>query len=141
MTTMKQNPHYTQHHPKWYRVRMPIFWWVYKWVHARFILREITSVAVACYALVLLFQVYTLSRGAEAYENFVTWLKTPAVIVLHAVIFVFVIFHSVTWFNLAPKALVIRIGKKPISGRLIAALNYLTWIIFSIGIAWIILAA
>ena len=37
---MSQNPHYTQYHPKWYRFRIPIFWWIHKWVHVKFILRE-----------------------------------------------------------------------------------------------------
>lgn len=138
---MKQNRSYTEHHPKWHRVRMPIFWWVHKWAYTKFILRELTSVAVAFYALILLFQLRALSGGAEAYADFLAWLQTPVAIVLHAIAFIFVIFHSVTWFNLAPKALVIRLGKKPVPGVVIAALNYFAWIVFSIAIGWMILAA
>ncbi len=136
---MTQNHHYTKHHPKWYRVRMPIFWWVRKWVHAKFILRELTSVAVAVYALVLLFQIRTVTQGPEAYASFLAWLKTPVAIILHAIAFLLVIFHSVTWFNLAPRALVVRIGKKRIPDVVIAASNYAAWVVFSVAIAWIIL--
>ena len=138
---LKSNPEYTEHHPKWYRVRMPIFWWVHKWAHTRFILRELTSVAVAYCALVLLFLARALSQGAEAYVNFLAWQQKPVIVVLNIIAFVFVIFHSVTWFNLAPKALVIKLGKKPLPGVMIAALNYGAWIVISAILAWIILTA
>jgi fumarate reductase subunit C len=136
---MTQNPHYTKHHPKWHRVRTPIFWWVHKWVHTKFILRELTSVAVAFYAVVLLFQVRALGHGPEAYANFGAWLKTPLAIIAHALAFLLVLFHSVTWFNLAPRALVVRIGKKRLPDVIIAASNYVAWIIFSAAMARIIL--
>lgn len=115
---------------------MPIFWWVRKWVHTRFILRELTSLSVAFYALVLLFHIRALSQGPEAYTNLLANLQTPVAIIVHAIAFLFIVLHSITWFNLAPKAMVIRIGKKRIPGAVIAASNYLAWIIFSAAIAW-----
>lgn len=136
---MRPNPHYTQYHPKWHRIRIPIFWWIHKWAHVRFILRELTSVFVALYALVLLFHVRAIMQGPEAYANFLTWLKTPGSIGLHTVALVFVIFHSVTWFNLAPKALVVRVGNTRIADVVIVLLNYAGWGIFSAVIAWILL--
>ena len=138
---MRHNTDYSKYQPKLYHTRMPIFWWVHKWVHVRFIMRELTSFFVASYALVLLFQVRALSQGPEAYTNFLTWLKTPVSIVLHAIAFLFVIFHSITWFNLAPKALVLRLGKKQVPDVVIAALNYIAWGVFSIVIAWMMLKA
>jgi fumarate reductase subunit C len=136
---MPHNSRYTKHHPKWHRERTPIFWWVHKWVHFRFITRELTSVPVALYALVLLFQIRALAQGPEAYASFLAWLKTPFSIALHAIAFLLVLFHSLTWFNLAPKALVIRIGKKRIPGGVIAASNYVAWVVFSVAIAWMML--
>ena len=118
---------------------MPIFWWVRKWVHVRFITRELTSVFVAAYAIVLLLQIRALAQGADAYTSFTEWLKNPVVIVLHGIGFLFVIFHSITWFNLAPKALVLRFGKKRIPNILIIMLNYIAWGVFSAVMVWIIL--
>ena len=138
---MTHNTQYSKYHPKWYRTPMPIFWWVHKWAHTRFILRELTSVFVAFYALVLLFQIRALTQGPEAYANFLAWLKTPVSIVLHVIAFFFVVFHSVTWFNLAPKALVLRLGKKRVPDAVITALNYIAWGVFSTVIAWIMLTA
>lgn len=128
----------SRNHPHSYQTRTPIFWWTKKWSNVKFITRELTSVFVAGYAVVLLLQIRALLHGLEAYANFLEWLKTPFSIVLHAVGFLFVVFHSVTWFNLAPKAMVIRLGKKTLPGSLIAMSNYTAWLVVSVLIAWII---
>ena len=93
---------------------------------------------VAGYAVVLLFQIRALFHGPDAYANFLGWLKTPFSIALHSIGFFFVVFHSVTWFNLAPKAMVIRLGKKVLPGSLIAASNYGAWLVASGLIAWVL---
>lgn len=137
---MTQNPQYTPYHPKWYRTRMPIFWWVHKWKHLRFIMRELTSVPVACYALVLLWHVRAVAQGPEAYAAFLARLKTPVSIGLHAIALVCVLFHSLTWFYLAQKALVVRVGGTPIPGVVIVALNFVAWGLCSAVIAWLLVA-
>ena len=136
---MASNPAYTKYHPKWYRRRIPIFWWVHRRAHTRFILRELTCIAVAFYALVLLFFVRAVAQGPDAYASFMSWFETPLAIILHAIVFAFVLFHSITWFNLAPKALVFRVGKNRIPDAMIAASNYVAWIVISTTLAWIIL--
>lgn len=136
---MEGTPLYTKYHPKWYRTRIPIFWWVHKYPHIRFIARELTSVAVALYACILLFQISAVADGPEAYLRFLAWLKTPFSLFLHAVAFLFVLFHSITWFNLAPKALVVSLGSKRVPPAVIVALNYAAWVILSLGISWILL--
>ena len=37
---------------------------------------------------------------------------TPLAIVLNGISFFFVLFHTITWFNLAPKAMVMRVQGK-----------------------------
>ena len=137
--TANQNPRYTKYHPKWHRAKIPIFWWIHKLPHIRFIARELTSVAVALYACVLLFQIVAVADGPEAYARFLAWLKTPFSVFLHAVAFLFVLFHSITWFNLAPKALVVSLGNKRVPPVAIVALNYAAWLILSLAISWILL--
>ena len=136
---MPQNPQYLKYHPKWYRARIPTLWWVRNWAYLRFMLRELTSVFVGFYALVCLFQIRALIQGPEAYEIFTAWLKTPVSIALHIVAFLFVVFHSVTWFNLTPKALVLHLGRKRVPGTLIVVLNYIAWGVFSTVIVWLML--
>ena len=83
---MSHLPRYRKYYPTRYRKRVPIFWWVHKWVHMRFILRELTSVFVAFYVIVLLLHVRSLAMGPEAYAAFLAWLESPLALALHAVV-------------------------------------------------------
>ena len=47
------------------------------------------------------------------------------------------LYHSVTWFNLTPKAMVFWRGEERVSPTLIAASNYAAWIVVSILVAGI----
>ena len=138
---MSHLPRYKQYRPKLYHRRVPIFWWVHKWVHMRFILRELTSVFVAFYAIMLLLHVRAVAAGPEAYAAFLDWLQTPLAVALHVVALVMVLFHSITWFNLAPKAMVLHVGERRVPGWLIAGANFGAWGVFSAILAWILLAA
>ena len=109
----------------------PIFWWVHKWRHFRFILRELTSLGVGFYAVVLIFYVRALRQGPESFADFIVWLQSPWIILAHAVAFILLIYHSITWFNLAPKAMVIKLGKTRVPGAVIAGMNYGAWILIS----------
>lgn len=137
---MSHYPRYKKYRPKVYNKRIPIFWWVHKWPHTRFILRELTSVFVAFYAIVLLLHVRSLAAGPEAYVDFMAWLQTPFALALHTVALAMALYHSVTWFSLAPKAMVLRIGRRRIPGWAIAGANFAAWGVFSAVLAWIILA-
>ena len=68
------------------------------------------------------------------------WLQTPLALILHAIALVMVLYHSITWFSLAPKAMVLRVGSKRIPGWAIAGANFAAWGVFSAALAWIILA-
>ena len=132
-------PMYYKGHPRLYFKRMPIFWWIKKWSHTRFILRELTSFGVAFYAIIIILYVQAINQGPESYANFQSWLQSPIAIILHSIAFILVLYHSITWFNLAPKAMVIKLGKHKVPDYIISGLNYAAWIFFSIIITWLIL--
>jgi fumarate reductase subunit C len=133
------NPSYERYRPKPYHRKMSIFWWIKKKPYILFITRELTSLFVAAYAVILLVQLNTLKQGPEAWEALLASFSTPFFITLHIVILLFVLFHSITWFKLAPTAMVIKIGKKKVPGTFIVAGNFTMWILLSAGIAWILL--
>lgn len=135
----EKNLKYTRFRPEMYDPPISIFWWMHKKSYIKFILRELTSIFVAAYAVILMVQINALSQGPETWQALMEWFASPLAIVLHIVIFAFVIFHSVTWFNLAPSAMVLKIGKKQIPGSAIIIGNYVMWIILSAAIAWLIL--
>ena len=133
---MKHNPKYELYHPKWHRERYPILWWLRKPAYTKFITRELTSLAVGYAAVLLVLQVWFLSRGEQAYERFVQFLQSPAALVLHGVVLLFLLFHSVTWLNLAPKALVLRLGGKRLPDGAVLAGHYAAWLGATALVVW-----
>jgi fumarate reductase subunit C len=61
-------------------------------------------------------------------------MRSPAFLALNTVALAFVLFHSVTWFNLAPKAMVVRLGGRRVPDALIAGANYAAWLVLSAGV-------
>ncbi len=128
----------TEYLPKSYRTRVSTYWWLHRWPYLKFILRELSSVFVAWFVILTLLQISALSRGPADYAQFQEWLRNPIVIVLNAVSLLFVVFHAVTWFNLAPKAMPIRAGGKRVPDVLIAGPNYVAWLVISAAVAWLL---
>lgn len=123
---------------KLYTKRVPIFWWVHRWVDIRFIARELTSVFVACYAVILLFYIRSVAQGSEAFASMSERLASPLSIILHSIAMVALLYHSITWFNLAPKAMVIKVGETRIPDTLIVLMNYVGWLAVSVVIIWLV---
>jgi fumarate reductase subunit C len=135
---MRAEPGYTLYHPRWYRRRVPVWWWLKKWSYAGFVLRELTSVFVAFFAVLYLWQVHAVAQGPEAYGQFLARLRTPLFLVLDTVAFLFILVHAITWFNLTPKAMVVRLGGKRVPDGLVVGLNYAACLVLS-GVVAIVL--
>jgi succinate dehydrogenase subunit C len=138
---MSTEPHYTLYHPRWYRRRVSVWWWLQNRSYTGFVLRELTSVFVAFFAVVSMWQLRALAQGPEVYGQFVARLKTPLLLALDTVAFIFVLFHAITWFNLAPKAMVVRLRSKRVPDWAIVGLNYAAWLMLSGVVAFILLRA
>jgi fumarate reductase subunit C len=136
---MKPEASYTPYHPKWYRRPVSVWWWLQHGSYAYFVLRELTSVFVAVFAVVLLWQLRALAEGPEAYAYFLAQLRRPIFVVLNSVALLFILFHAITWFNLAPKAMVVRLGGKRVPDLAIAGLNYVAWFLLSAAVTWLVL--
>ena len=130
---------YTPYHPRWYRRRVSVWWWLESRSYTGFVLRELTSVFVAFFALVLLWQVRALGQGPDAYSRSLARLQTPLFLALNGVALLFLLFHSVTWFNLAPTAMVVRLRGKRVPDLVIAGANYGAWVVLSAAVAAILL--
>ena len=89
--------------------------------------------------VITLLQIHSISRGPEAYARFEERMRNPLMIALNAISFLFVLFHTITWFNLAPRAVVARLGGKRVPQILIAGSNYVAWLVISAAVAWFIL--
>ena len=58
--------------------------------------------------------------------------------VLNGITFAFVLFHALTWFKLAPQAMVVHLGDKRLPGALIAGANYAAWVVATAFVLWIV---
>ena len=125
---------------KMYRRHMNIFWWANRWIHVKFILRELTSICVAFYSILLLFFVRSVLSGPEDYDMFVSALRSPVLIIIHLLLLVGLIFHSISWFNLAPQAMVLKMGRNKVPALAIALVNYLGWVLISVVVVWLVIA-
>lgn len=132
---------HAEYRPRWHRTRMSTYWWLKRRSYLTFITRELTSVFIAWAVVFLLFLVRAVSGGDASYRAFLDWAAAPAILLLNVVTLVFVVFHAVTWFNLAPQALAVRIAGRRVPGGLIAASNYAAWAVASALVAYLVLGA
>ncbi len=136
---MNEAPVYTKYHPRWYRARVSTYWWSRRWAYLKFILRELSSIFVAYFAILTLLQVRALGGGPEAYARFQAWMKAPILIALNALSLFFVLVHALTWFHLAPKAMAVRMRGRRVPDFLIVLPNYIAWLAASAILAWLLL--
>ena len=113
-------------------------WWLKRRPYVLFIVREMTSLFVGFYCLLLLVTLYMLGQGEKAYEGMLTFLRSGPIIILHIIAFIFTVYHSVTWFNLTPMAIVVPIGEKRLPDVYIAGSNYVAWVVLSGIMYWVI---
>jgi fumarate reductase subunit C len=136
---MSQTPMYTEYHPVCYRRRVSTYWWLRRPSYLVFILRELSSLFVAWFVVFTLLQIRALCHGEDNYQQFVAFSKTPVVLIVNVVALFFVVFHAITWFQLAPQAMVVRLRGKRVPAAWIAGPNYVAWALASALVAWIIL--
>ena len=129
----------TEYLPKSYHPRVSTYWWLTRWVYLKFILREASSVFVAWTVILTLLQIRALAAGPASYAEFQDWLRSPFLLALNVVSLFFVVFHAVTWFNLAPKAMVVRVGGKRLPNLAISAPNFAAWAVLSAAVTWILM--
>ncbi|WP_330255919.1 fumarate reductase subunit C [Nocardia sp. NBC_00565] len=113
--------------PRLYRKPISTFWWMRRRSYLIFVLRELSSVFVAWFVVYLLLLVNAVSSGSEQYQRFLNWSAGPGVVALNMIALLFVLLHTVTWFNLAPKAMVVRVRNRRIAPVVILGLHYLLW--------------
>jgi len=112
-------------------------WWLRRRAYLVFVLRELTSVGVAWSIAYLLLLLRAVADGTTA--AFWDFAAQPWVIALNVLALAATTFHSVTWLNLAPKAMVVRWEEWRVPGFMIAGGNYSAWLVISAVVAFFLL--
>jgi fumarate reductase subunit C len=123
-----------------YRQPVPRFWWVKRRSYLLFMLRELSCVFVAWSVVYLLLLVHAVSGGQYSYARFLAAGATPATITLSIVTLIFLLLHTVTWFALAPRAMVIHLLGRRVQPRAVLAGHYAAWVVVSVVLLWLVLA-
>ncbi|TDO44509.1 fumarate reductase subunit C [Kribbella sp. VKM Ac-2527] len=122
-----------------YHRPIPILWWTERWSYLLFVLRELSSVFVAWFVVYLLLLINAISDGPAAYDEFVERSGHWWVVAINVIALLFVLLHTVTWFGLAPKAMVVKLQGRRVPPRAILAAHYAAWLLLSAITAWVIL--
>ena len=123
---------------RYYRQRVPLLWWARRRSYAVFMLRELSSLFVALFVVELLLLVRAVADGTPAYQDFLDAMANPAVIVVNGVALAFVLLHAVTFANLTPRAMVVRIRGRTVPPRAVLAGVYLGWLLVTAFLAWLV---
>jgi succinate dehydrogenase subunit C len=114
------------------------WWWLEKRSYFVFMMRELSSVFVAWSVVFLLLLLYAVGRGDDEYRDFLDWAKSPWLVVVNGVSLLFLVLHTVTWFDLTPKAMVLRLGGRRLPAWLILASQYAGWFVVSAFVVWLV---
>ncbi|MDP9863836.1 MULTISPECIES: hypothetical protein [Streptosporangium] len=137
---MSEKVHYTRFHPRWYRPRVPVFWWLRRRSYLLFVLRELSSVWVAWSVVFLLLLVNAVAQGPERYGRFLAWSAAPGMVLLNVVALCFVLLHAVTWlFTLSPHAMAVRLRGRRLPPAVIGVGNLVAWMLASALVALLVL--
>lgn len=99
-------------------------WWIKQLFYTKYMIREGTSVFITLYSLILAWGLFRLSQGESAFNGWLEALQNPFAIILHLLMLVFALYHTVTWFSLAPKAADLWIKGKKLDDKIIVAIHY-----------------
>ena len=101
--------------------------------YLRYMLREFSCLFIGGWTLMMLWGLKQLAEGPEAWAAFLEWLKNPASIAFQVLALGFATYHSVTWFNLTPKALPLQIGEEFVPDGAISGAHFAVWGVVSLA--------
>lgn len=123
---MSRRPYVREVPPTSWYFRMPRY--------MRYMAREVTSIFIGIYTVILLCGLARLSDGPEQWDAFLKALQTPASVVFLLIALAFALYNSFTWFNVAPKALPIQVGEEFMPPSVVAGGHYVVWVLLSLFI-------
>lgn len=111
-------------------------WWLRQQRYVSYMMREVSSLFIGLFSLLMVCGLFQLSRGEEA---FTSWTDTlwNNMFLLSVVMLVFSVYHSYTWFKVTPKAMPLKMSGKRIPGGIIIGAHLLAWALAS-AFVWIV---
>jgi fumarate reductase subunit C len=115
-------------------------WWRRDPFFVKYMIREVTAVAVLVYAIVLMMGVLRLSQGEAAFTGWLSALRSPGSILLHLVLLFSMIVHAKSWFDIMPKTMPLMfVGGQRVEGSTITRTGYIVTVVATLlvlAIVW-----
>ncbi|CAM6809785.1 TPA: fumarate reductase subunit FrdC [Escherichia coli] len=116
-------------------------WWKKLPFYHFYMLREGTAVPAVWFSIELIFGLFALKNGPEAWAGFVDFLQNPVIVIINLITLAAALLHTKTWFELAPKAANIivkdeKMGPEPIIKSLWAVTVVATIVILFVALYW-----
>lgn len=107
-------------------------WWLKSGFYSKYMIREGSSILITVYSLILAWGVFRLSQGEAAFNAWLSALQHPVSLIFHVLVLLIALYHTITWFSLAPKALDLWINGKAVEDKLIVIGHYVAFVAASI---------
>ncbi|MDF9097720.1 fumarate reductase subunit FrdC [Escherichia coli] len=116
-------------------------WWKKLPFYRFYMLREGTAVPAVWFSIELIFGLFALKNGPEAWAGFVDFLQNPVIVIINLITLAAALLHTKTWFELAPKAANIivkdeKMRPEPIIKSLWAVTVVATIVILFVALYW-----
>jgi fumarate reductase subunit C len=105
--------------------------------YLRYLTREFSCLFIGAWTLMLVCAIARLSEGPDAWAAFLEGLKNPLIVAFHLVSLAFAVYHSITWFQLTPKALPVQLGEKFLPDGVISGAHFGAWAVLSLAILYL----
>ncbi|NOX39884.1 MAG: fumarate reductase subunit C [Alphaproteobacteria bacterium] len=109
-------------------------WWFAHPRYLRYMARELSSAFVGAYGGLVMFALWRLWQGEAEWNALVGFLQSPPSIGFHLVALAFALYHTITWFNVTPKAMPVQIGDRQFPGGIIVGTHYFVWAVVSLAL-------
>lgn len=114
-------------------------WFLSSARYKSYMLHEVSSIFVALYMTQLVIGLFCLAAGPESWAGWLSFVRSPLIILLTLIAMVFFVLHTVSWFKAVPQATRIMKGDDILPGKYLIIAHYAIWATVSLFV--IILAA
>ncbi|MSQ23318.1 MAG: hypothetical protein EXR58_02015 [Chloroflexi bacterium] len=118
-----------------YRPALSNGWWLSNRRYFLYMVRELTAVFAALWAIIFVTQLPQITAGA--YSNPASLVSSPLWFAFSLVSLAFVLYHAWTAFNATGTLIYLRMGPKPIAGGSLNAAMFIAWALATFVIAFV----
>jgi fumarate reductase subunit C len=105
--------------------------------YLRYMAREFSCLFIGGWTLLMVWGLKQLAEGPAAWAVFLEVLRTPEIVVFHVLALGFAVYHSITWFNLTPKALPLQRGEEFVPDAAISGAHFAAWAAVSLAVLYL----